>query len=360
MNSFKCKSLFDMNASIQDAMETQTQMIQGIETMLKANDDGANQTPREVVYTEDKLTLYHYKKQTKGRVSKVPTLIVYALVNTPSMMDINKDRSFIKKLLSDGMDLYLIEWGFPTPDDKYITLEDYIQGYINNCVEHICEAHGLDKINILGVCQGGTFSIMYTALNPDKVKNLITLVTPVDFSTNDGLLFKWGKYLNVNNMVDAYGVIPGDFMNTGFLTLRPLSLMVNKYLNLVDDMDDVESVSNFMTMEKWIFNSPGQAGEAFKQFINDMYHDNKLIKGEVMIGDQKVNLKNIKQPVLNLYAQKDNQVPNAASKDLEKYVSSKDFTSKSFKTGHIGMFVGGRSQKEVAPFISEWANKHSK
>ncbi len=360
MNSFKCKSVFDVNASIQDAMEVHAQMVQGVGTMLKANDDGADQTPREVVYTEDKLTLYHYKKQTKGNVSKVPTLIVYALVNTPSMMDINKDRSFIKKLLTEGMDLYLIEWGFPTPDDRYITLEDYIQGYINNCVDHIREEHKIDKINILGVCQGGTFSLMYTALNPKKIKNLITLVTPVDFSTNDGLLFKWGKYLNVDNMVDAYGVIPGDFMNNGFLTLRPLSLMVNKYLNLVDDMDDVESVSNFMTMEKWIFNSPGQVGEAFKQFINDMYHENKLIKGQVMIGDQKVNLKNIKQPVLNLYAEKDNQVPNAASKDLEKYVSSKDFTSKSFKTGHIGMFVGGRSQKEVAPCISEWVNERSK
>ncbi len=360
MNSFKCKSILDVHGSLQDAIEVQSQMMQGFETMLKASDDGANQTPREIVYTEDKLSLYHYKKQGTGYTSKIPTLIVYALVNTPAMMDINKDRSFIKKLLEDGLDLYLIEWGFPTPDDKYLTLEDYVQGYIGNCVDYIRETTGADKINIMGICQGGTFSLMYTALNPEKIKNLITLVTPVDFSTNDGLLFKWGKYLDVDKMVEAYGVIPGDFMNTGFLTLKPLSLMVNKYLNLVDDMDDVQSMSNFMTMEKWIFNSPGQVGEAFKQFINDMYHNNKLIKGEVMLGEHKVDLKNITQPVLNLYAEKDNQVPNAASKDLEMYVNSKDFTSKSFKTGHIGMFVGGRSQREVAPFISEWTKKHSR
>ncbi len=91
---------------------------------------------------------------------------------------------------------------------------------------------------------------MYTALHPEKVKNIVTMVTPVDFSTDDGLLFKWGKYLNADRMVEAYGVVPGDFMNAGFLALKPLSLMVNKYVNAIDDLDDPEQLSNFMTMEK--------------------------------------------------------------------------------------------------------------
>ena len=74
---------------------------------------------------------------------------------------------------------------------------------------------------------------MYTALHPEKIKNVVTMVTPVDFSTDDGLLFKWGKYLSPDTMVDAFGVVSGDFMNTGFLTLRLISLMVNKYVCLL-------------------------------------------------------------------------------------------------------------------------------
>ena len=204
-----------------------------------------------------------------------------------------------------------------------------------------------------------TFSVMYSALLPEKVQNLVTMVTPVDFSTNDGLLFKWGKYLNVDNMVEAYGNIPGDFMNTGFLTLKPLSLMVNKYVDLIDDLDEPDSLSNFMRMEKWIFDSPAQAGEAFRQFINDMYKENKLVKGEMMIGDKKVDLKNINMPLLNVYAERDHQVPNAASEPLEKYVSSLDKQTHKIPTGHIGMFVSGRSQKEVAPLISGWLKERS-
>lgn len=353
------KDFFDIKTSIEEGIKAQEKFLKSYGSIISATNDHANQTPREVVFEEDKLKLYHYNKSTRS-VNKVPTLIVYALVNTPSMMDIGQDKSFIKKLVDSGLDLYLIEWGFPTADDKYISLDDYINIYIDDVVDHIRKESGADKINILGVCQGGTFSLMYTALHPGKVKNLVTMVTPVDFSTDDGLLFKWGKYLDPDRMVEAYGVVPGDFMNTGFLTLKPLSLMVNKYVDVINDLDDPEHLSSFMTMEKWIFDSPGQAGMAYKEFLNAMYRENRLIKGEMEVGGKKVDLKKITQPVLNLYAERDNQVPNAASIPIGDYVGSEDYTAKSFPTGHIGMFVSRRSQEEVAPTVVDWLKSHSK
>ena len=51
---------------------------------------------------------------------------------------------------------------------------------------------------------GGTFSLIYSALNPDKIKNLITLVTPVEFADNDGLLFKWSRDMDVDTMVGIF------------------------------------------------------------------------------------------------------------------------------------------------------------
>jgi polyhydroxyalkanoate synthase len=353
------KNFFDFKQSYDDFVNSQEKILKGMETMMKVEATGSNMTEREIVYQEDKLTLYHYKKRARYP-SKVPTLIIYALINTPAMMDLQQDKSFIKNMLDGGADLYLIEWGYPTLDDHYLTLEDYIEGYINNCVDFIRAETGLDKINLLGVCQGGTFSAIYSALHPDKVNSLVTMVTPIDYAPNDGLLWKWSKFLNADSMVDAYKVIPGDFMNTGFLTLRPLSLMVNKYLDLINDLDDEDSMNNFLRMERWIFDSPGQAGEAFRQVINDLFKGNKLVKGELMIGDKKVDLKNVVMPVLNVYAERDNQVPNSSSAPLEKYVGSKDVTSHCFPTGHIGMFVSSRSQKEVAPMISKWLKERSK
>lgn len=353
------KEFFDFKKTYEEVMESQEKMFKGMENLMKAEVIGSNMTEREVVYREDKLTLYHYKARTRTP-SRIPTLIIYALINTPAMMDLQEDKSFIRNLLDGGSDLYLIEWGYPTLDDHYLTMEDYIEGYINNCVDFIRQEAGLDKINILGVCQGGTFSTIYSALHSEKVNALVTMVTPIDFEPNDGLLWKWGKYLNADRMVDAYKVVPGDFMNTGFMTLRPVSLMVNKYLDLINDLDHPDSINNFLRMEKWIFDSPGQAGETYRQFVNDLFRDNKLVKGELMIGDKQVNLRKVDMPLLNLYAEKDNQVPNSSSASLEKYVGSKDVTSQSFSTGHIGMFVSSRSQKEVAPVITNWLKERSR
>jgi polyhydroxyalkanoate synthase len=112
-----------------------------------------------------------------------------------------------------------------------------------------------------------------------------------------------------------------------------------------------------MRMEHWIEDSPAQAGECYRQFINDLYKHNKLIKGELVVGNQKVNLKNITMPVLNIYAKQDHIVPPSASKTLDKYIGSKDYTLYEFEGGHIGVFVSAKTQKELAPSIAEWLNK---
>ena len=74
------------------------------------------------------------------------------------------------------------------------------------------------------------------------------------------------------------------------------------YEVITELLDDKEFVENFIRMEKWIFDSPDQAGETFRQFLKDFYQDNKLIKGEFELAGQRVDLKNITMPVLNLYA----------------------------------------------------------
>jgi len=315
-------------------------------------------TPKEEVYKEDKLTLYHYK-QPNGKKSKnkTPLLISYALVNRPYMTDIQENRSTVKGLMESGQDVYLIDWGYPDRSDRFLTMDDHINGYLDRCVDVVRELSGSNKVNLLGICQGGTFSLCYTALHPEKIKNLITMVTPVDFQTDDNMLYHWAKKIDVDQMVDSLGNISGTLMNWTFLNMKPQRMMVQKYIDMVDIIQDPKKVDNFMNMEKWIFDSPDQAGETYRQFIIDFYQNNKLIKGEVKLGDATVNLKDIKVPVLNVFAHDDHLVPPSASKPLKKYVGTKDYTEISFGGGHIGIYVSGSAQKTVTPAIGKWLNK---
>jgi polyhydroxyalkanoate synthase len=113
-------------------------------------------------------------------------------------------------------------------------------------------------------------------------------------------------------------------------------------------------------MEKWISESPAQTGECFRQFMKELYQQNKLVKGELEVGGKKVNLKNLTAPLLNIYATEDHLVPPAATKPLNDLVGSSDKELYSFKGGHIGVFVGGKSQKELAPAVTEWLKKRDK
>jgi polyhydroxyalkanoate synthase len=286
-------------------------------------------------------------------------LIVYALVNRPYMTDIQEDRSTVKGLLNEGLDVYLIDWGYPDLADQCLTMDDYINGYLDRCVDVIRKRHGMDKINMLGICQGGTFSLCYSALHADKIKNLVTMVTPVDFQTPDNLLSRWAQNIDVDLLVDTMGNIPGEMLNWTFLSLKPYRLMGQKYLDMVDALDDPQSAKNFLRMEKWIFDSPDQAGETFRQFTKDFYQSNKLIKGEVQLGEQTVSLKNITMPVLNIYALQDHLVPPSASTPLKAYVGTEDYEELAFKGGHIGIYVSGKAQQTIPAAIGEWLNKRS-
>src|SRR6266849_4855513 len=147
-------------------------------------------SPKELVWESGKLRLFRYQP-TAPSSGAAPLLIVYALVNRPYMMDLQEDRSLIRGLLDAGLTVYLIDWGYPDGADRFTTLADYIDRFLADCVDYILNTHRLNALHMLVVCQGGVFSLCFTALHPKRVRNLITMVTPVDFHSPADLLSKW-------------------------------------------------------------------------------------------------------------------------------------------------------------------------
>jgi poly[(R)-3-hydroxyalkanoate] polymerase subunit PhaC len=341
---------------LQEMVEFNQKLGKGFQNLLETEEITTGVTPKEIIYREDKTILYRFQSETEPK-NPIPVLIVYALVNRPYMTDLQENRSMVKGLLAAGLDVYLIDWGYPDRTDQFLTLDDYINGYLDRCADVIRKRHDLPKINILGICQGGTFSLCYASIHPEKVKNLITMVTPVDFQTPGNLLSRWVQSIDIDLLVDTMGNISGELLNWTFLSLKPYRLMGQKYLDMVDALEEPQSAKNFLRMEKWIFDSPDQAGETYRQFIKDFYQGNKLIKGEVRLGEHTVNLKNITMPVLNIYATQDHLVPPSASMALKGYVGTQDYKELYFPGGHIGIYVSGRAQKTVPPSIGDWLNE---
>jgi polyhydroxyalkanoate synthase len=276
-------------------------------------------------------------------------------------LDLKPGKSVVAHFVQKGFDSYLIDWGIPTDADRQLSLDDYINGYLLNVVEHVRERTGSEKVNLLGYCMGGTMSSMFTALHPHLVKNLILMAAGIDFSTREGLLNLWSdaKFFDVDKFVDAFGNCPASFLQSAFLMLKPVANVIEKPLNFYEKMDDAGFVDDFLTMETWLNDNVPVAGETYREFVKYLYQQNRLVKGTMPIGRHVVNLKNITCPVLNIMASRDDLVPCAQSLPFNDLVSSADRKTLQISAGHIGLAVGSRAQRELWPQVVEWLAERS-
>jgi len=313
------------------------------------------QTPSTVVYSENKLDLLHYEPVTEQR-HDTPILVVYALINRPYILDLQPDRSVVRRLLEDGFDVYLVDWGEPSQLDAALSLEDYVNRYIDNCVDVVRERSGVDAVNLLGYCMGGTMSAMYASLHPEKVKNLALMAASLYFDDTGGVLEEWGSEENFDPaaLAETFGTIPATFFDAGFASMDPVENGVSKYLRLADNVDDEEFVENFARMERWLDDGIGMPGEVYREYLEDVYQDNKFAEGELTIGGERVPVENLEMPLLQIVAEYDHLVPPTASRPFNDRVPSDDTEIMEVAAGHIGLSVGSTAHRELWPAVCEW------
>ncbi|QLD89770.1 class III poly(R)-hydroxyalkanoic acid synthase subunit PhaC [Natronomonas salina] len=321
----------------------------------KIEEVDVGQTPSEVVYTENKLELLHYESMTEEQ-HEVPILIVYALINKPFILDLQPDRSVVRRLLEAGHDVYLIDWNEPSTLDKHLKLDDYVNRYIDNCVDVVRERSGQDSINILGYCMGGTMTAMYTALHQEKVRTLGLMAAGLCFDNTGGVLEEWGddEYYDPEDVVDAYGNMPAEMLDVGFALMDPIANYVSKYVRLYDNLENDDFVENFARMERWLDEGIDLAGDTYVQFLEDIYQQNKLHNNELYVGGEHIDVTSIEVPILQIMGEYDHLIPADSSKPFNDVVGSDDVETIEYPTGHIGLAVSGSSHRDVWPRVAEW------
>ena len=359
----------DPQQALAEFAEFNLKIMQGSQRLrrIKDRDVQIGTTPKQEVFRQDKTVLYHYEPLTEHTVN-TPVLVVYGLVGRYTMADLQEDRSLIRNMLKQGVDLYAVDWGHATRTDRWLTLDDYIDGYLHECVEFICRQHQTESITLLGICEGGVFTLCYAALYPERVRNLILTITPVDFHgdredarANFGLINLWTRSLtpeDIDQLIEANGNLPGDLMSFVFSMMTPLNSLTKYNLGLLDVMDDDQKLLNFLRMEKWLADRPNHPGEAAKQWLKDLYQDNKLVNNRFELGGRRVDLGNIRMPVLNVFAQDDHIIPPASSQALKVCIGSDDYTEIPLPGGHVGVFVSGKSQGILGKGIVQWLQAH--
>ncbi len=152
------------------------------------------------------------------------------------------------------------------------------------------------------------------------------------------------EYFDVDAFVDAWGNCPAQFLQTGFLLLKPVANLIEKPLALWERLDDDRFVDEYLTMETWLADNIPVAGETFREFVKGLYQQNLLVQNRMRIGRRLVDLKQITCPVLNLMASRDDLVPCAQSEPFNDLVGSSDRRTIKLDVGHIGLAMGTKAQ----------------
>ena len=359
------------DALLREMQQWNEKIVRGSKRLAALSEDqlAIATAPKEEVWRQDMVRLYRYTP-TVATPARVPVLLAYALVGRYQMIDLEEERSFVRKLLAQGLDVYMVDWGMPSRAQRWLTIDDYVSGYLDDCVDVIRRRAGVDAINLLGICQGGVFSACYAALFPHKVNILVLAVTPIDFhgdkkspADGAGYMNLWARALtpeDIDLMVDTMGSASGEMVGFSFLMMNPIGNLTKYTTELVEILDDEAKLLNFLHMERWIADRPGTPGEVMRQWFKDLYQGNKLVRNELMLGGRRVDLRNIKMPVLNVYADGDVVIPTACSRGLEGRFGTKDYSELAVPGGHIGTFVGGKSQKILAPSVAQWLNQRTR
>ncbi len=309
-------------------------------------------TPHDVVLTDNKARLlaYHQPKPLHA----TPVLLLPSMVNRHTLLDLTEECSLVRAFLKAGFRTYLLDWGRPTPEDRHLPASEYVDGVMHRAVRKIRLLSGADQVTLGGYCMGGTMALVYAALYPSLVKNLILWATPVDFEQG-GKLTLWSKRdaFDVDSFIESVGNAAPEHMQPAFDMLIP-SWRLRQWTTFSRYGHLPIFVKQFVALSKWTADNVEVPAEVFRVVARDLYQDNRLLKGGLMVGGREVKLGAITAATLNLASAKDHIVVPSCAHQLKGRLGTADVEELAYPVGHLGLAMGPEALTVIWPNMMAW------
>jgi polyhydroxyalkanoate synthase len=340
-----------------DMQRSALRLRNGIRIVTQADPPAVGQSPKDTVWSSDKVQLWRYRNQAVSW--RPPVFLVHSLVSRSYVLDLTPSDSFVVALRDAGFDVYLIDWGVPDDVDAGNSLETFVDEYLPSAVRAACAESGGEQVSVVGYCFGAVLGALFAARHPELVRNFVAMATPANYAEM-GLfvrLFREGR-LRPEDVIDDTGNVPPDVIYNGFWVLKPTGDLTN-YANLWQHMWNDEFVEGYQRMTQWMRDQIPFPGAAVRQTIEMLGRDNALVEGTVRLGGQRVDLSAIRCPFLNVYGEKDEIVTPDAARPLSALVGSEDKEELVVPGGHAAMAIGRQAAKVTRPGIVDWLRRHS-
>jgi polyhydroxyalkanoate synthase len=265
---------------------------------FKVGEDLAS-APGEVVFHNRLMELIQYAPST-GQVHKTPLLILPPWINKFYILDMREGNSMIRWLTGQGFTVFLVSW--VNPDASYASygFEEYIEEGLVAALDAVEQATGEETVNAVGYCIGGTLLAAALALfaktgRADRIASATLFAAQVDFEdAGDLMIFTDQPWLEeVEKLMDAQGgVLDGRAMADTFNMLRANDLIWSFYVNNYLLGREPRSFDLLF----WNSDQTRMPKALHLAYLNRMYRENALAKGEFELFGQRLNLRDVKIP----------------------------------------------------------------
>lgn len=267
-------------------------------------------TPGKVIFENDICQLIQYTP-VSPKVLKRPLLIVPPWINKFYVLDLNPEKSFIRWAVEHGHTVFVISWVNPDERQAEKSFEHYMKEGILESLTQIENATGEKKVNAIGYCVGGTLlsvTLAYMAAKKDtRIASATLFTTQVDF-THAGELKIFVDEEQISTLekhMKKRGYLEGSKMSTAFNMLRSNDLVwpyfVNNYMRGKEPFP--------FDLLYWNSDSTRMPAANHSFYMRNCYLENSLSKGNMIIGDERLDLSKVKVPIYNLATKEDHIAP---------------------------------------------------
>jgi len=267
-------------------------------------------TPGKVIFENELMQLVQYAPST-ATVLKRPLLIVPPWINKFYILDLTPEKSFIKWCVAQGLTVFVISWVNPDARLAQKTFEDYMREGLLAALDVIEQATGERQVNAIGYCVGGTLltvALAYMAsTGDDRIASATLFAAQVDFAhAGDLKVFVDEEQIAAREReMGARGYLEGRKMATAFNLLRSNDLIwpyvINNYLKGKEPAP--------FDLLYWNSDATRMPAANHSFYLRNCYLENRLSKGEMVIGGKKLNLKSVTAPIYNLATREDHIAP---------------------------------------------------
>ena len=322
-------------------------------------------TNYEVIGSFNNSKIRYYASENKKY--KEPLVFVAPLAIKMDIYDLYPYRSLIKFYIEQGFDVYLIDWGHYSYQDRDLNFLNFIDDAIPNCIEQIVKHSNSAEISLHGWSMAGIFVLLYTALRKNNhVKNLIILGSPIDSFASGSI----GKlYQKVNQLLEKNralqhkiysGGLPKRLLHTpGFLNAFGFKILDPKgwyegHKQLLLNLDDKKLLHEHATLGYFLNHMIDYPAGINQDMLFNVWLKNPLNQGYIQLEDKKIELKNIDCSLFIGAGLSDQMVTADAVRPLTELTNSSDVTFTLIPGGHLGLMSSQKSADEFWPKLSNW------